>query len=133
MGHHGAGKAALAAVLVSGAARESAAARPGILRAAVAVSPDLGVRTVRAVDSAGFFAPPCPGMSGVRGLEAYFIPGVNSKAEMSLLIRRLAGVSRLGRIGAADRVRMQSAAGAMTGPAGRLRFRRRAMAGGPRQ
>ena len=58
MAHQGSGKAARAAALVSGAARDPAAARSGILPAAAAVRPDLGVPARRAADSAGFFAPP---------------------------------------------------------------------------
>jgi hypothetical protein len=113
-------------VFVSGAARESAAARSGILPAAVAINPDPGVPTRRAADVAGFLAPPCPGLSRVRGLEACFIPAVSSKAGMNLLTRRLAGVSRPARIGAPGRVPTHSAAGAMTAPPGRLRLQRRA-------
>ena len=80
MAHQGAGKAALAAVLVSGAARDPAAARSGILPAAAAVRPDLGVPARRAADVAGFLAPPRRDMSRARVLEACFIPAVSSKA-----------------------------------------------------
>ena len=118
MAHQGAGKAALAAVLVSGAARDPAAARSGIVPAAAAVRPDLGVPARRAADSAGFFAPRCQGLSAVRGLEAYFIPAMSSKAGTGLQVRWLAGVSRPAWLGAAGRVRIRSVAGAMTASPG---------------